>query len=145
MKEQPGNLWDWVGKRWIVIPINVTVTAGGNLVMGAGVAGQAKKRWPTLARSWGAEMQKQLLRPGPILLIHDEYKLIGLPTKVHFTERSNLNLILAGVDAMVEWARKNNNPEVVLPKLGCGLGGLDWADVRHPLDARLNDQFTVLT
>jgi len=54
-------------------------------------------------------------------------------------------LIRQSARQLVEMADKFGWGSVVLPRPGCGNGGLDWDDVRPILEAILDDRFTVVT
>ena len=41
--------------------------------------------------------------------------------------------------ALVEDVRKRNIQSIAIPPLGCGLGGLRWADVRARIEAAFQD------
>lgn len=43
-----------------------------------------------------------------------------------------------GVDALVEAIREHGTTSIAIPPLGCGNGGLDWADVRPVIEAKLS-------
>lgn len=55
MRERVGNIWDYVGnpKTAIVVTTNGCIDKKGEAVMGAGIARQAKERYPMTARRLG--------------------------------------------------------------------------------------------
>jgi O-acetyl-ADP-ribose deacetylase (regulator of RNase III) len=56
--------------------------------------------------------------------------VINFPTKRHWRGKSKLVDIEAGLVALVDEVRRRGIQSIAIPPLGCGLGGLDWADVR---------------
>jgi O-acetyl-ADP-ribose deacetylase (regulator of RNase III) len=56
--------------------------------------------------------------------------IVNFPTKRHWKGRSRMEDIDAGLAALVEEIRNRGIRPVAVPPLGCGLGGLDWNEVR---------------
>lgn len=143
MKEIKGNLWspEFDG-CWRVIPINTTVIKSTQkLVMGAGLAKQAKIRYENLDGLWGSYY---LLKPKSQLVVYHANKLIGFPTKVYWKNNSSLELIENGLKELKFYLSEFD--EIVCPRLGCGLGQLDWVKDVKPLMLKYfdtNDNFIV--
>ena len=56
--------------------------------------------------------------------------IINFPTKRHWRANSRIDDIKAGLTALIDEVRSRNIRSIAVPPLGCGLGGLNWADVR---------------
>jgi O-acetyl-ADP-ribose deacetylase (regulator of RNase III) len=56
--------------------------------------------------------------------------IINFPTKQHWRGDSRMAFVTAGLDALVLDIRRLGIKSIAVPPLGCGLGGLNWADVR---------------
>jgi len=56
--------------------------------------------------------------------------IINFPTKRHWRGTSRLEDIRDGLVDFVEQVRRREIHSVAMPALGCGLGGLEWSDVR---------------
>lgn len=115
----------------LVCPVN---TVG---VMGAGLALEFKRRWPHLYRAYKHSCVHGV-EPGDLLLysVGDkpmEKAVLCLPTKKHWGDPSMLGYIELGLQAFVNDGLKYVK-SVAFPALGCGLGGLDWANVRPLMD-----------
>jgi O-acetyl-ADP-ribose deacetylase (regulator of RNase III) len=65
--------------------------------------------------------------------------IINFPTKRHWKGKSRLEDIEAGLVALVDEVRKRGIRSVAVPPLGCGLGGLNWGDVRPRIEAAFRD------
>lgn len=121
----------------IVIPVN---TVG---VMGKGLALEYKNRYPQGFLSYKNQCASGALStraPG----VYSNYRN-GIPrwhiffaTKEHWRQASSMAYIMGGCLGLVEMLPKcasqkvgySNNPlTVAIPKLGCGLGGLEWRPV----------------
>jgi O-acetyl-ADP-ribose deacetylase (regulator of RNase III) len=141
MKETIGDLWTLPAEAR-VIPTNGVVHKG-KLVMGAGVALQAKLRYPELPSYWGrcvTETGNQCYTFG----LSDEI-LISFPTKHYFRGRSSLALIEQSCQGLLSIVRLCLFQTIVLPRVGCGLGGQDWeGEVKPLLSCYLDDRFIVV-
>lgn len=148
MREVSGDLFDYPCDA-LVVPINWRVNRRGVAIMGAGVAKQAAKRWPSLPFRLGEEIKR---REHPALFIERQYKrdgsgpdILGVPTKRDWRDPSDIALIEAAGRALPPIAALYGWETVALPRLGCGLGGLDWeVNVRPLLAALLDDHFVVV-
>jgi len=102
--------------------------------MGAGLALCFKQRYPDAFASYRYACASGQLLPG---LVHvapktasRRFDIVHLPTKVHWREAASLNLIERGLQALAEEAKDRGYTSISLPRLGCGLGRLLWADVQ---------------
>jgi len=140
MKEATGNLWT-VPASWRCVTTNGIVKDNGELVMGAGVALEAKKQYPDLPKKLGQWVEKYGNRP---FLCRDE-GIITFPTKQHYKHNSNVMLIRSSAEKIVAIADKYKLHSIVLPRPGCGNGGLTWDFVKPYLEDLLDERFTIIT
>lgn len=64
---------------------------------------------------------------GKLLIISENNKkIVNFPTKLHWKNKSEINYILEGLAKLKTAIEKYNIKSIAMPKLGCGLGGLDW-------------------
>lgn len=73
-------------------------------------------------------------RPGHEYRADPEY-IVNFPTKNDWREDSKLVYIKQGLPSLRRWMEKERIPSIAIPALGCGLGGLPWANV-EPLIRR---------
>jgi O-acetyl-ADP-ribose deacetylase (regulator of RNase III) len=114
-------------------------------VMGKGVALEFKRRWPENFKAYKALCDAQELAPGRMFVFNNSdflnagthRYLINFPTKQHWRSKSKIEYVRDGLVDFVNQVRKLGIKSVALPPLGCGNGGLDWADVRPLIEARL--------
>lgn len=104
-------------------------------VMGKGIALQFKKKWPAAYKDYKRFCDRKELRPGS-MHVHDlgqlagkPYYIIHFPTKDHWRERSQIHYIKEGLQALVQSIESLGIRSVAIPPLGCGNGGLAWAEV----------------
>lgn len=107
-------------------------------VMGAGIAAEFKRRWPSYFKDYQQICEANGLRPG-IVIFHaipdrpGRY-IVSLPTKDHWKHPSNLVNVHRGLNTLIAMMRKHGVQSVAMPALGCGNGGLDWGDVKTLID-----------
>ena len=103
-------------------------------VMGAGLALAFKRRYPKLLPAYRDACNNGLLRPGVPWVWHE---VLCFPTKRDWRDSSDIGDISQGL----AWIERNQHrfASLALPALGCGLGGLAWADVREYIERYLSD------
>ncbi|MCO6406897.1 type II toxin-antitoxin system antitoxin DNA ADP-ribosyl glycohydrolase DarG [Hoeflea alexandrii] len=115
-------------------------------IMGKGVALEFKNRWPANFRAYKKLCDAKNLKPGQ-MFVYDTKELftsngprflINFPTKAHWRSKSKIEYIEDGLDALSSVIRENRIRSIAIPPLGCGNGGLDWADVRPLIEAKLS-------
>jgi len=151
MRELQGDLWDAATALQadaVAITTNGFVKKNGEAVMGRGVALEAKQRWADLPRLLGASISKfgNKLHAFPIVLGDRPMTLIAFPVKHHWWERADPELIYYSALNLKVWA-EHLHPAVkcvVLPRPGCGNGGLEWEQVKPILEKWLDDRFVVV-
>ena len=146
MREELRDLWSYsiddCDAR--VITTNGTVKASGRAVMGRGVAKQAKDRYIGIEKLLGMVLKTQGNHVE--ILIHKPLALVMFPVKHEWHELADLELIAQSARELVSFADVMGWKRVVLPRPGCGNGGLKWeSQVRPILLSVLDDRFTVVT
>lgn len=109
-------------------------------VMGRGIAAQFKKQFEENFKAYKRACDAGMLRPG-IMLVYDSGKflnpryVINFPTKDHWRAKSRMEDIKSGLEALVHEVRTRKIKSIAIPPLGCGLGGLNWANVRPLIES----------
>lgn len=116
--------------------VNTVNTAG---VMGRGIALQFKKAFPEVFKAYESACKRGEVRVGEVLSydlnrFEQPHFVINVPTKKHWRGKSRMEHIESGLRALVEEVKRLGVKSVAVPPLGCGLGGLDWADVRPQIE-----------
>lgn len=144
MRELKGNIWDYKSPDLIVIPTNLEVNSAGNAIMGAGLAKQAVNYCAELPEIYGNMLQDGRFLPTYLNGLNG-YNFCLLPTKRKWRENSSVDLIEEGLNSLLIWSEHYS--QVILPKLGCGKGNLDYKSQVKPLLLKYfenNDKIIVL-
>ena len=106
-------------------------------VMGKGIALQFARTFPENSRAYEETCRVGELFPGELLIVerHDgrgtgPRYIINFATKAHWRSPSQIEWIESGLLRLVEEIRARQISSIALPPLGCGNGGLNWADVQ---------------
>jgi O-acetyl-ADP-ribose deacetylase (regulator of RNase III) len=108
--------------------------------MGKGIALQFKQAFPDNFKTYEAACRHGDVVPGR-MLVHDYGVLqrpryiINFPTKNHWRAKSRIEDIESGLVALVQAVHDYDIRSIAVPPLGCGLGGLNWSDVRPRIEA----------
>lgn len=112
-------------------------------VMGRGIALQFKKAWPENFKAYAAACKNNEVQPGKMFvfatqqLANPRY-IINFPTKRHWRGASRMEDIDSGLEALAAAIREKHIQSIAIPPLGCGLGGLDWNQVKQKIEQSLS-------
>lgn len=144
MRFAKGNIWDYLPCRYtIVIPTNIGWKKNGENVMGAGLAAQAKLKYPDfplwLGRQYEAGFRSVQCFKG-ILCAFPVKPLIEAKPFLSWQNSADPNLIEKSAQELstTGWEK------VALPLVGCGNGGLKRDVVIPILEKYLTDDRFVL-
>ncbi|WP_449060419.1 type II toxin-antitoxin system antitoxin DNA ADP-ribosyl glycohydrolase DarG [Planomonospora algeriensis] len=119
--------------------INTVNTVG---VMGKGIALQFKRAFPEVFAAYTSACTEGRIQPGrifPVRLRGSDRWVLNFPTKRHWRQPSRMEDIRTGLDDLVRVLTELDLRSVAVPPLGCGNGGLPWADVRPLILEKLGD------
>lgn len=109
-------------------------------VMGKGLAAQFKTKYPAMFQDYAKRCASGDVKPGqPYLFENDEVQVLNFPTKRDWRNPSLLQDIDGGLKYLAEHYRDMGIYTLALPPLGCGLGGLNWSDVKSLIEKHLSD------
>ncbi len=103
-------------------------------VMGKGIALQFKRAFPHNYAAYRKACDAGDVAPGR-MHVHATSSLVGpriiinFPTKRHWRNPSQLDDVTEGLRDLVWIVREHGIQSIAVPPLGCGNGGLDWAQV----------------
>lgn len=125
--------------------------------MGAGLAKQFKERYPEMFKQYkeGCSSEKIKLGQNYIWINPNAFRsdirctdygefaeIICMPTKNHWKDSSDLSWIILALQDIRDYITVNYAPScsIAIPKIGCGLGGLNWENqVKPEIEKYLGD------
>ena len=108
------------------------VNCGG--ATGAGIAIEFKKRYPGMYKQYKALCKNGGLLPGDVFAWHgNDITVFNLATQKHWNTGATPEAVKDSVTKMLNLAEKMAIHEIALPRIGAGLGGLEWDDVKSLL------------
>ena len=140
MIEINGNIWDWLGKAVIAVTTNGHVTRDGKAALGRGCARQAQEHFPDIADHLG----RLLGEKGNHVHCLGE-AIVSFPVEENPWSAPDLKLISRSARELRERADIMGWSRIVVPRPGCGGGGLEWKEVRPVLAEIFDERFLVIT
>lgn len=142
-----GNMWSAYDQADLfLITTNSTLKKNGALVMGRGIARQARDLFPGLDRTLGREIARRCGNQGEYgLLVSPRWpaaKLGAFQVKGHYSGPASLELIQRSTAELCAWCTEHPNARVELNFPGIGNGRLLKGDVL-PIVGRLPDRVTI--
>ena len=112
-------------------------------VMGAGLALQFKNQYPGNFAMYQQVCKNDFLVPGKMFIYERDgydrpYYIINFPTKQHWKDKSSMGMLEIGLLNLVIAIESRWIESISVPALGCGLGGLDYKDVKPVLCKHLS-------
>jgi O-acetyl-ADP-ribose deacetylase (regulator of RNase III) len=113
-------------------------------VMGKGIALQFKQAFPGNFRQYKQACETGNMRLREVLVVatdraENPLYIINFPTKYHWKEKSQLEIIRVGLSSLVREVRRLGIRSVAVPALGCGNGGLDWSEVKPLIETAFTE------
>jgi len=156
VKDDIWKLWDASPVSIICIPTNGCVRPTGQLIMGKGMALDAAMKFHSLPTELGRLVRETGNIPHLVLVQNGTKNrlLCSFPTKRGFVETkggrvpgwklpSEMTLIKDSAIRLLRIANTTMAQDIYLPAVGCGLGGLEWKEVKALLETIFDDRFTV--
>jgi len=117
--------------------VNTVNTVG---IMGKGIALQFKKAFPENYEAYKKACAENRVKVGEMFVYEPHLAcgprfIINFPTKRHWKGKSRIEDIDSGLQALVKEVTSREIGSIAIPPLGCGLGGLDWKEVKPKIEA----------
>jgi O-acetyl-ADP-ribose deacetylase (regulator of RNase III) len=109
-------------------------------IMGKGIALQFKRAYPENFRQYEKACKAGVVQPGHMFIfptsnLSNPKYIINFPTKRHWRNKSKIEDIQSGLITLVEQVKLLGITSIAIPPLGCGNGGLNWADVKPLIES----------
>lgn len=100
-------------------------------LMGAGIAKEFRRRYPDMYSEYRNLCVEGLLRPGQIYPYRawDDHTVINIASQEYPGPDAKLEWLAQGVTAALQYCRERELKSLAIPRIGCGIGGLEWVDV----------------
>lgn len=133
----------------IVITTNGVLRKNGDAVCGAGLALAARQVFPDLEKNLGRYLRKygnRVFHHGVRTMGNRSMVLITFPTKHHFKDSADPELIRTSARQLKALTDKFHLTKAYMPAVGCGLGKLDYEKQVKPIltDILDDDRFVVV-
>jgi hypothetical protein len=139
MLEAVGDIWAYAETAVIAITSNGSVTRDGRAIFGHGVARQAAVRFPALAVKLGG-----MVRESGNHVFYLGTGIVSFPVEETPWSHPDLRLIARSAEELRILVDQSGWPQVMVPRPGCGGGGLQWQEVRPLLEPWFDERFVVI-
>jgi O-acetyl-ADP-ribose deacetylase (regulator of RNase III) len=103
--------------------------------MDSGVALAFKKRWPRMFEEYSLRCADGRFHLGDVFVWNEGDEVVyNLAIQEHWKKKSQIPALARAAKKMVELATHAGIERVGLPRIGTGLGGLDWPRVKKVLN-----------
>ncbi len=140
MVEICGNIWDYLGRAVIVVTTNGHVDGSGKADLGRGCARQAGERFPGLALRLGSMLRA---RGNHVHYLGED--VVSFPVEENPWSVPDPALIRRSARELRALADVMGWRYIIVPRPGCGGGGLDWKEARPLVAEVFDDRFHVIT
>lgn len=144
MREVYGDLWTYPADVR-VITTNGMVNKNGHAVMGRGCALEAADRWPQLPKLLGYNLKPSNGGNHVWWWNLDDQCIVTFPVKHDWRDKADLKIIERSAEELEGEADIYTDGPIVMPRPGCGYGGLDWEEVKPILEVYFDDRFHIIT
>lgn len=106
-------------------------------VMGGGIAKLIADRFPEILPEYKQACYSRTLQGGgilPTLTNIPGFYILNLATQDNLGRDARLNWVESSMIAAVTWAEENFLEGFAVPRIGAGIGGLEWDDVRATIE-----------
>jgi O-acetyl-ADP-ribose deacetylase (regulator of RNase III) len=122
--ESTGSIFDSACTA-LVSPVDAATGAQGK-----GLALLFKRRWPERCEQYRRACRTGAVSAGHVTASTGRPLILFAATKRHWKEPSRITYVRECLDSIVYAVWAHRAESIAIPALGCGLGSLDWSDVR---------------
>lgn len=166
MKEDKADLFETIldeDTDAICITTNGQYNRYGHAIMGGGCAKVAADKYPDLPKNLGkclkvfgsnipyvigaVDAEANYLKPDHQMIKDKQFKclIFSFPTINKLSDGGNLQLVKQSATIMKDHADHYKLQKIVVPRMGVGIGGLSWSDVKKEIQDILDDRFLIVS
>jgi O-acetyl-ADP-ribose deacetylase (regulator of RNase III) len=113
-------------------------------VMGKGIALMFRDAYPENNRLYESACKAHQVQVGKMFVVKEadlfgKRWIINFPTKKHWRHPSKMDWITEGLKDLAKVIRQKAIRSIAIPPLGCGNGGLEWAQVKREIELALGE------
>lgn len=114
--------------------------------MGKGVAVDFKNNWPEMYLSYKEKCKMNLFNLGDVFTWEESgLTIFNLGTQKNWRTKATLESITKSLASMISIAESKGIKHIGIPRIGAGLGGLIWEDVKAIINKEAqNSQVTLI-
>ena len=139
MLEIEGDIWAYAAPTVIAITTNGSLTRDGRAIFGRGVAKQAAARYSELAEILG-----RLLKEKGNHVFDLGNSMVSFPVEETPWSLPEMRIIARSAEELRHLADFSGWQKIIVPRPGCGGGGLAWKDVKPLLEPWFDERFVVI-
>ncbi|NLR58227.1 macro domain-containing protein [Chitinophaga polysaccharea] len=103
--------------------------------MGKGIAVTFKEKFPKMYQEYKQLCRNKQFTPGDVFMHNYGGGMVfNLGTQQSWTTKATIEAVATSLGKMLWLAKENHVDKIALPKIGAGLGKLDWDDVKQVID-----------
>jgi len=135
-----GNLWEYHHNGAVI-----AITTGGLLLkdgrcaMPSGCARQAADQFPSLPHTLGEQ-----IRNFGMHVFDLGQRIVSFPVENSPFENPELRIIERSCRELIELVNYKQWEKIIVPRPGCGRGGLSWKEVEPLLERYFDDRFYII-
>jgi O-acetyl-ADP-ribose deacetylase (regulator of RNase III) len=108
--------------------------------MGKGIAVTFREKWPLMYARYRELCGAKLFCLGDVFeWAEGSTKIYNLGTQKTWKSKAEISAIKTSVERLSILLAKSGISEIYMPRIGSGLGGLDWADVKIIIESIFGD------
>ncbi|MDR6568818.1 macro domain-containing protein [Chitinophaga ginsengisegetis] len=103
--------------------------------MGKGIAVQFKEKFPEMYLQYKKLCKSGAFTLGEVFMYnYGDGRVFNLGTQQSWTTKAEISAVNVAIGKMLQLAAENQVTQIALPKIGAGLGKLDWESVKRVIN-----------
>lgn len=109
-------------------------------VMGSGIAPIFKRLFPEIWEPYSTACRTGMLKPGSVLPVASQGRwILNIASQDAPGANAQMKWLEEGLDASFAWMRAEKVSGLAIPRIGAGIGGLEWEDVLDLLERKADE------